>query len=169
MPKAVGLDGIHLKELTLPNIGDKELQLFYGTFFTYHFTGSELRIRGLNRLINKKDKSGEFLFSKFLLERDLLSFSGTTLGDFAEFTGFKLVFWAGSRYTNSTARAADIEADISVKSIHFLVPAAYRNSLHSDFKIDQLPKLSFIYQAGVVESIVNIHNPNLHKIPVKMI
>ena len=160
MPKAVKLDGINSRNQNRPFYEKKLLQLIHGSFFTYNFNGSELRQRTLNRLLNKKHKNGTFLFDQFLSDHEFSSFRGTTLGDFVEFTGFKLIFWAGQRYTNSTVKAAEISSDISVKNIHFLVPAAYRNTITKYFEIKNLPELSIIYNAEAVETMVNGHNPN---------
>ena len=162
MPKAVKLDGIKpSQEQTLPNQGQKYLELLFGSFFSYHLTGSEIRARGLNRLINRKDKNDEFLFEKFLSDKDLRNFTGITLGDFSDYTGYTLVFWAGARYTNSTVKASEISPEISVKSIHFLVPSYYRNSLNHNFRIRDLPRLSIVYNAEAIEEQVSGFNPSL--------
>ena len=160
MPKAVQLDGVKLQEQIPPDIGQKLLELIYGSFFTYHFNGNELRIRNLNRLINRKQKNGDFLFQNFFRDKDFEHFTGGTLGDFAEYTGYTLVFWAGARYTNSTVRATEITPEFSVKTIHFLVPAAYRNTITYSFEIAKLPKLSVVYNAEAVEQLVSDTNSN---------
>ena len=154
------LDGVKLQEQIPPDIGQKLLELIYGSFFTYHFNGNEFRIRNLNRLINRKQKNGEYLFQNFFRDKDFEHFTGGTLGDFSEYTGYTLVFWAGARYTNSTVRASEIAPEFSVKTIHFLVPAAYRNSITCHFEIVKLPKLSVVYNAEAVEQLVSDNNPN---------
>ena len=160
MPNAVNLGCVKLKDQTLAISGSKLIELIYGSFFTYFFNGKDLRIRNLNRLINKKEKNGSFIFQKFLRDKDFENFSGRTLGEFAEYTGYKLVFWAGVHYTNSTVKAYEIEPNFSVKTIHFLVPADYRNCITDHFLIEKLPKLSVVYNAEAVEQMVNDVNPN---------
>ena len=160
MPNAVNLGCVKLKDQTLAISGSKLIELIYGSFFTYYFNGKDLRIRNLNRLINKKEKNGSFIFQKFLRDKDFENFSGRTLGEFAEYTGYKLVFWAGVHYTNSTVKAYEIEPNFSVKTIHFLVPADYRNCITDHFLIEKLPKLSVVYNAEAVEQMVNDVNPN---------
>ena len=160
MPLAVQLENIILKDQNQPILGKKLSQLVYLAFFNYHLKSVQIRGRTLNRLINRKDKDGQFLFQKFLKDKNFENFQGKTLSEFTEFTGYSLIFWAGAHYTNSTVQAAEIKAEFSVRNLHILVPADYRNRITGNFEIEKLPKLAIIQNIEAFEEVVAASNPN---------
>ena len=138
-------------------------RLYIGLFYQYHKRKSFLRPKALSNLLNKIPR-GKTLsnYEEFFREKELGQFRGKTLQDLADFTGHKLVFYAGaSRCTNVTVEACQITPEYTTNETHFLVPALYRSRISPNFLIDRLPKLSLIQNQEVLRGIVGENNPQL--------
>ena len=139
-------------------------RLYIGLFYQYFKKEkSYLRAKSLVSLMNKVAKFENLSnFEKFVLEKGLDRFNGKTLQELADFTGHKLVFYAGaSRSTNVTVEVCSIVPELVTKETHFLVPALYRSRISPNFLIDSLPNISLIQNQSALRVLVGENNPKL--------
>ena len=103
-------------------------RLYIGLFYQYYRKKkSYLRPKSLIKLMNKVPKGKNLSnYDQFIFDKNLDYFMGSTLQDLANFTGNKLVFYAGaSRSSNVTVKVCTVEPDCATRETHFLVPALF--------------------------------------------
>ena len=162
--RAILLEKLALQEQNFPanfptSVGLRKLTL--GTYFKYVRFQKELTPRFLENFLRKNDdNTDERLFWKFIREKGLYNFSGTTLRDFADTVGYNLVIWAGNHYSNGVRPAHTVVSDIGVSDCILAVPAAYRLRMSDTFRIEKLPKLKFINEMGAIQKLVDANTPS---------
>ena len=139
-------------------------RLYIGLFYEYYRkTKSYLRPKSLLKLMNKVPKGKNLSnYDQFIFDKNLDYFMGSTLQDLANFTGNKLVFYAGaSRSSNVTVKVCTVEPDCATRETHFLVPALYRSRINSNFLINKLPNLTLVQNQVALRNLVGENNPQL--------
>ena len=139
-------------------------RLYIGLFYQYYRKKkSYLRPKSLIKLMNKVPKGKNLSnYDQFIFDKNLDYFMGSTLQDLANFTGNKLVFYAGaSRSSNVTVKVCTVEPDCATREIHFLVPALYRSRINSNFLINKLPNLTLVQNQVALRNLVGENNPQL--------
>ena len=121
--------------------------LIIGVFHSSIKSGETWRARTLKSALRKgrTKKSAKGKFDKYL--EKFSDFDGVTLGDFAEFSCSKLVFWVGQNRSKNTRKIKEIVPEFpefQILETHFLVPQIFTNLIHRDFKINDLPRLSLV-------------------------
>ena len=121
--------------------------LIIGVFHSSIKNGETWRARTLKSALRKgrTKKSAKGQFDKYL--EKFSDFDGVTLGDFAEFSCSKLVFWVGQNRSKNTRKIKEIIPEFpefQILETHFLVPQIFTNLIHRDFKINDLPRLSLV-------------------------
>ena len=139
-------------------------RLYIGLFYQYYRKKkSYLRPKSLIKLMNKVPKGKNLSnYDQFIFDKNLDYFMGSTLQDLANFTGNKLVFYAGaSRSSNVTVKVCTVEPDCATRETHFLVPALYRSRINSNFLINKLPNLTLVQNQVALRNLVGENNPQL--------
>ena len=139
-------------------------RLYIGLFYQYYKKkNSFLRPKSLIKLMNKVPKGRNLSnYDQFVHDKNLDYFMGSTLQDLANYTGHKLVFYAGaSRNSNITVEVCKVEPDFATRETHFLVPALYRSRITSNFVINKLPNLTLVQNQDAMRSLVGENNPQL--------
>ena len=140
-------------------------RLYIGLFYQYYKKpNSFLRPKSLIKLMNKVPKGKNLTnYDQFISDKNLDYFMGSTLQDLANFTGNKLVFYAGaSRSSNITVEVCKVEPDCVTRETHFLVPALYRSRINPNFLINKLPNLTLVQNQDALRSLVGENNPQLN-------
>ena len=136
-------------------------EMIIGSYFKYLRFEKELTPRFLKNIIVKKEKSsGQVLFWKYIEQKGLKSFTGTTLKEFSDFMGYDLIFWAGTHYSNGIYPSHQIQSNIGALECHFAVPAAFRFQISDNMNFESLPKMKFLNKREPVQKIIDINNPS---------
>ena len=140
-------------------------ELVLASYFKFARFDKVLTPRFLQNFLLKREKiskkkQGENLFWKFIRQKGLNSFTGTTLRDLAEFIGYDYVFWAVFHYTNGRKSFHTVSSHIGAKECHISVPAAYRFKITDDSLIEKLPDLNFLNNSEALVEFVDSFYPS---------
>ena len=118
--------------------------LIIGVFHSSIKNGETWRARTLKSALRKgrTKKSAKGQFDLFLEKFN--DFDGSTLGDFADYSGYRLIFWVGQNRSKNTRKIKEIIPEIEIRETHFLIPQIFSTQINRDFKIIDLPRLSLV-------------------------
>ena len=107
--------------------------LIIGVFHSSIKNGETWRARTLKSALRKgrTKKSAKGQFDLFLEQFN--DFEGSTLGDFADYSGYRLIFWVGQNRSKNTRKIKEIIPEIEIRETHFLVPQIFSNLINRDF------------------------------------
>ena len=163
--RAIQLEKFASQDQNFPAYFPKDLglrKLTLGSYFKFAKFEKDLTPRFLENFLLRKVGPGseERLFWKFIQEKGIHNFNGTTLKDFADFLGYNFVFWAGNHYTNGMRPSHKVLSEIQANECHLSVPAVFRFRIGDNFKIKKLPKMKFINKFEPIEEMVDSNFPS---------
>ena len=135
---------LHLETIS-PNSENQQLSdLIVGTYYKIlNKKKRNLRPRDFRGGLRKgRTHNSPGLFDKYLEKFD--EFQGSTLQEFADFSGNDLVFWVGQKSSNRQRFLIRIEAEVSITETHFAVSMNFDTLIKPGFLISNLPRLVLV-------------------------
>ena len=130
--------------------------LIVATFYQYIKNGKNMEAKTFRAKIMKNNqRTSEF--QKHLDQFEL--FFGSTLGEFADHCGHKIIFWRSGKVSRRLCHLACIDPIVRIKQTDVIVPAAFQNSISRDFKISDLPRLTLVQCADFLKKQVETKFP----------
>ena len=135
---------LHLETIS-PNSENQQLSdLIVGTYYKLlNKKKRNLRPRDFRQGLRKgRTHNSPGLFDKYLEKFD--EFQGSTLQQFADFSGNDLVFWVGQKSSNRQRFLTRIEAEVSITETHFAISMNFDTLIKPSFLISNLPRLVLV-------------------------
>ena len=135
---------LHLETISPKSENQQLTDLIVGTYYRIlnkkkrNFRPRDFR-SGLHR---GRTQNSRGLFDKYLEKFD--EFQGSTLQEFADFSGNDLVFWVGQKSSNRQRFLTRIEAEVSITETHFAISMNFDSLIQPSFLISNLPRLVLV-------------------------